>query len=714
VTDAALLQMAQSLLALGAPALAAKALSLAVQALDEGEIETARQIALQAGQANASLASQAAEILNAAGQALDDASQAAEAFRDAASFQPMNPHYFSNLGDALRRLGRLEEAKSALGQALALAPGMAELHNNLAVLFIAMGLVDEAGAELAQALALKPGHPPSLANLGTLRQLEGKFAEAAHAFRASLELDPANLGTRIDLAEALKDLGHPDQALAELEPAFSAPSPELLVTWGNILKTMGRHEEASAAYGRSLSIEADPAVAIKHALLMPVIPASAEAIHNERRRMESEIARLDAQAIRLTDPERRVGTTSFHLAYHHLDDRPLQEATARLYRKACPELSWTAPHCHGGNWKPGKRLKVGFVSRHLHAHTMAKLNRGLIADLDRQRFEVFLFQTGQEDEISREIAATADHARRLNGPLAGLRDAIAQAELDILYFPDIGMEPTTYFLAFARLAPVQILACGHPDTSGLETLDYAISSADLDPPGNEAFYTEKLARLEGFPFYMRRPPSRNMRMSRAELGLPEAARLYLCPQSLFKFHPDFDPVLADILTLDPQGKLVLIEQMHPEITQRLLARIAKVFPAIRERTILLPRQDPQRFFALLKQADALLDPIYFSGGSSSLEAFAAGQPVVTMPGTFLRERVTYGAYRKLGLLECVAQTPQDYARIAHRLANDPAWKEEIASDLADAAPALFLDKAELTRLENFLEDSVANSPARSR
>lgn len=36
------------------------------------------------------------------------------------------------------------------------------------------------------------------------------------------------------------------------------------------------------------------------------------------------------------------------------------------------------------------------------------------------------------------------------------RRAVAQEELDVLVYPDVGMEPLTYLMAFARLAPVQV------------------------------------------------------------------------------------------------------------------------------------------------------------------------------------------------------------------------------------------------------------------
>lgn len=36
------------------------------------------------------------------------------------------------------------------------------------------------------------------------------------------------------------------------------------------------------------------------------------------------------------------------------------------------------------------------------------------------------------------------------------RAAVAREELDILVYPDVGMESLTYLMAFARLAPVQV------------------------------------------------------------------------------------------------------------------------------------------------------------------------------------------------------------------------------------------------------------------
>ncbi len=601
-------------------------------------------------------------------------------------------------GTWLLNKGEAESALVWFRRANHLAPRLAFPLANQGAALIRLGRMEEARAALDRALKLDRRCVSAWASLGNLAHAEGRLDDAIGALQQALTLEPIKLAVRCDLAEALKDKGLFDQALAVLDEGNDAPS--ILAAKGNILKSMGDGEGAAQAYRAAFLQSHDPALRVKQALLLPVIPTGLEQIAQSRTELQHRLEELIADRVRIVDPERSVGTTLFHLAYHGLNDRALMELAARFWRQACPGLTHEAAHIE--RWRPGRRLKIGFVSRHLCAHTMAKLNRGIIAELDRERFEVFVFQIGKQDDTTLEIASTADHAIFLAGPLAAIRQTIAEAELDILYYPDIGMEPTTYFLAFSRLAPVQVVACGHPDTTGLATLDGFISGDPMDLPGSQEHYTEPLIRLSGFPFYMRKPAMGTLMPDREKLGLPENKRLYVCPQSLFKFHPEFDAMLADILSRDPRGQLVLIEQLHPLITARLKARLASRIPNLDERLIVLDRLPPADFVTLLVSADAVLDPWRFGGGSSSLEAFAQGVPVVTRPGAFLRERVTFAAYAKMGIDDLVANSAQSYADIALRLAQDFSWSAKLAARLQQAAPALFLDRAELKKMEEAL------------
>ena len=85
---------------------------------------------------------------------------------------------------------------------------------------------------------------------------------------------------------------------------------------------------------------------------------------------------------------------------------------------------------------------------------------------------------------------------------------------------------------------------GHPETSGISTIDYFLSSALTEGKGANSFYSERLICLDSVYLNLipSKPPASDL--TRTHLGLSENKNLYCCPQTLFKIHPDFDEVLA--------------------------------------------------------------------------------------------------------------------------------------------------------------------------
>ena len=542
----------------------------------------------------------------------------------------------------------------------------------------------------------------------------GQLADVEAICREILQAQPSQPDALHLLGRAHLRRGRQDLAASLLRKAVAAsPSVPLFHTsLGHALRAQGNVDEALASYQRSLALQPDPGVRVNLATLLPVIPRSKEDLLSWRERLEAEVdGLLAAGDVALEDPLAQVGATSFYLAYHGLSDRRLQEKLARFYLRACPTLAWTAPHCRPGAPRRGsdRRYRIGFLSAYLRHHTIGKVTRGLIEKLSRDRFHVTVLQLGGQDEWSTSIARAADRAVQLAGSLARLRETIADEALDLLFYPDIGMNPTSYFLAFARLARVQCVTWGHPVTTGIPTVDYYLSSADLEPSGSEAEYSERLVRLTHLPTYYYKPLVELDGRERERFGFDDSSRLYVCPQMLFKIHPDFDPILGDILRRDPRGVLVLVEGIPGVESRRMVLlreRLARAAPDVAERIVFLPFLDGTDFLRLLAAADALLDPIYFGGGNTSYEAFAVGVPIVTWPGPFARGRTTFACYRRMGIMDCVVGTLDDYAETAVRLANDPAWREEIRAKILARNHLLYEDIGAVREIERFLEQAI--------
>src|ERR1700682_4968450 len=127
------------------------------------------------------------------------------------------------------------------------------------------------------------------------------------------------------------------------------------------------------------------------------------------------------------------------------------------------------------------------------------------------------------------------------------------------------MDVACFALAALLLAPRQYAAWGHPVTTGHATIDAFISCATMEPPDAEAHYTERLIRLPGIGTCYERPEV-PAGAARQDFGLPSDRALLLCPQSLWKIHPDNDTLFAELLAANRNALLVLFSGRHPNVT----------------------------------------------------------------------------------------------------------------------------------------------------
>jgi len=213
-------------------------------------------------------------------------------------------------------------------------------------------------------------------------------------------------------------------------------------------------------------------------------------------------------------------------------------------------------------------LRVGFLSTSSSTARSVRYFASWILDLDRARFETVAFYTNSwVADDTRTIASSVDRFHHVAGyPLHAIAHRVAAEELDILVYPELGMHADTFALAALRLAPVQVAGWGHPTTSGLDSIDAYLSCAEMEPDGAQDAYRERLVGLPGIGTRYRRPRGDSAK-GREELGLPATGTLYLCPQSLFKIHPDNDALFARVLSGDPQGRLVFFGYRDGPVTQ---------------------------------------------------------------------------------------------------------------------------------------------------
>ncbi|MFN3228160.1 MAG: hypothetical protein ACE360_18200 [Hyphomicrobiales bacterium] len=128
----------------------------------------------------------------------------------------------------------------------------------------------------------------------------------------------------------------------------------------------------------------------------------------------------------------------------------------------------------------------------------------------------------------------------------------------------------------------------------------------------------------------------------------------------------------------------------------------------------MPKQTAAGFYALLANADVLLDTLHFSGGMTSFEAIWAGTPFVTERGEFMRGRVTAGLCDLLGLDQAVVSGANAYAERAVELAHAGAAREVFVAHVAEhRARLLTLDESVVPAYVDFFNRALAEA-ARTR
>jgi predicted O-linked N-acetylglucosamine transferase (SPINDLY family) len=321
-----------------------------------------------------------------------------------------------------------------------------------------------------------------------------------------------------------------------------------------------------------------------------------------------------------------------------------------------------------------------------------------------------------DDEQTRFAQARAAHFVRGEIGLRRWMEAIRGQRPDVLVYPEIGMDRLTMQLASLRLAPVQVASWGHPETSGLPTIDHFLSAEDLEPSGAQANYVERLVALPHLGCYCERGAVVPESLDPAALGIDADAPLLVCPGTPFKYAPAHDRVLTAIARALGRCQLVFFVHRNRAFSDKLQRRLERSFADAGldagRFVVFVPWQSRPAFHGLMRRAHALLDTIGFSGFNTALQAVECGLPLVTREGRFMRGRLASGILKRIGVPELVVADADGYVATAVRLCRDDGYRARLRSRIEAGRDPLFEDKRPIRALEAFLAAAVSRAPPR--
>ena len=640
-------------------------------------------------------------------------------FEKAIALHPNFVAALNNRGLALAKLKRFTEALASYDKALAIQPSFGDGHNNRGNALNALMRFDDALTSFDRAIAARPDSAEAHCNRGNaLVQLE-RFDEALASFDRAIAVRPHFAEAHRGRGDALANLNRFGDALASFDRAI-AVKPLYVDAWisrAEALFSCNRNDEAVKSAEAAIDIDPENALCrfLSCVCELRILYDTEDDVEARRRAYENKLRAIcsdyEAGRLRTNMVEAVAHCKPFYLAYQDRNDRDLQalygtlacRAIAAQFRQGAPPVSPEA----------AEPVRVGFVSSHFYSHSNWKIPlKGWMSQLDRKRFKIFGYHVGrrrdQETEVAAKLCSRFVHRSM---PLEAWRDEILADAPHVLIYPGLLMDELCLQLAAQRLAPVQCTSWGHPETSGLPTLDYFLSSDMMEPAAAAEHYTERLVRLPNLSIYYEPIAISPVRITRGELGMRPDAVVFWSGQSLYKYLPQYDFVFAKIAKLAGNCQFVFITHAKEAAVADLFRRrLDSIFSesglTASDHCLFIESLSADRYVAAIGNCDIFLDSVGWSGCNSTLESLVHDLPVVTLRGALMRGRHSAAILNRIGVEETVADSIDEYVSIATKLATNSGERRRISLEINRNKHRVYRDRDCIARLEDFIENAA--------
>ncbi|CNB19270.1 hypothetical protein [Yersinia similis] len=295
------------------------------------------------------------------------------------------------------------------------------------------------------------------------------------------------------------------------------------------------------------------------------------------------------------------------------------------------------------------------------------------------------------DDITRKVFDDFTEVSRA-GAVETIMALAQQLRPDVIYFPSVGMFPMTVALTNLRLAPLQVMALGHPATTHSDYIDAVLVEEDY--LGDIACFSEKVVSLpkDCLPYV---PPANITQPEPIQQFVQrETVHIAVCASAM-KINPRFLAACAEIALRAPLPVVFhFLVGFCWGITHRVMEKAvneivtsAKVYEHL----------NYQSYLQVINQCDLFINPFPFGNTNGIVDTVRQGLPGVCLSGEEVHEHIDEGLFRRLGLAEeLITHNVEQYITATVRLITDTNWRNGLRRQLLQTQPdnVLFTGKPE--------------------
>ncbi len=294
------------------------------------------------------------------------------------------------------------------------------------------------------------------------------------------------------------------------------------------------------------------------------------------------------------------------------------------------------------------------------------------------------------DEISRKVfdeVHLVPRAASLIDKLRAVTQLADQLQPDVVYYPNVGMFPQTVFLVNLRLAPLQLVALGHPATTHSDQVDFVM--VEHDYIGDPACFAEKLVSLPdgAIPY---RPPANCPKIAPKIRANPETVRIAVAA-AVMKLNPGFLKTLRQIAERSKVPvEFHLFTGFAFGIGKVYLQNLIRAY--LPDGAVLYPHLPYDQYLEQINRCDMFVNPFPFGNTNGIVDTVRQGLPGVCLTGPEVHTHIDEGLFRRLDLPEwLVAKTVEEYIAAAVRLAENHPLRANLSKKIQQTDPdkALF-------------------------
>ena len=397
----------------------------------------------------------------------------------------------------------------------------------------------------------------------------------------------------------------------------------------------------------------------------------------------------------------------YYICFNNYNNVEIKKKISKLHRLLFPSINYVNKNINNYNFNKNRKIKIGFISTNFRLHSVARDRTGIIVNLDKNKFDITIFYFNKfNDFYFNKLVNSGNKNIFLQGNFNNCIKQIENEKLDILVYCDIGMQQETYLLAHCRIVPIQITTWGHSETTGINTIDYYISSILYEENEEIAqqYYSEKIILHQSLcTYYYDQYYDLIYSSKDKNFKLPlKEQQIYLtyC-QYLHKISDTDINIFINILKKIKNIKIVFVNGNSSSThAQQLIDRLGEYSKHI----IILPKMCTGIMYDLIQKSYLILDSFPHGGCNTSLECFYYNKIIITKPSKYLRGRFTQGFYKKMNINDCIVNNVNEYVQKVEQFVNNKKYKQEVENMISINKYKLYNDIDSVHEWDKTLEE----------